>query len=240
MPTTWFNGEVIDIIDETPSVKRFLLRVKEVDDFTFKAGQFITFDLPVSDKRINRWRSYSIANAPTGNNVIELCIVRKYDGMASSYLFEEVTTGSELKFKGPDGNFTLPENISKTNLVLICTGTGIAPFRSMIQHIRNHNIYYNSIHLIFGARFEYDILYRQEFENLELRNFTYDVALSRDENWQGQKGYVHDIYMEKHKIVNENTKFLLCGWTAMIDQAIENLILKLGYDKNQVLYELYG
>ena len=49
------------------------------------------------------------------------------------------------------------------------------------------------------------------------------------------KGKWHFVF-----IVNENTKFLLCGWTAMIDQTIENLILKLGYDKSQVLYELYG
>jgi ferredoxin-NADP reductase len=240
MPTTWYNGEVFNIIDESPLVKRFFLKVKEVESFTFKAGQFITLDLPVSDKRINRWRSYSIANAPFGDNVLELCIVRKFDGIASSYLFENIIVGSELKFKGPDGNFILPENISETNLVLICTGTGIAPFRSMIQHIKNHNLKYKSIHLIFGARYENDILYRQEFENLDLPDFTYDVALSRAENWKGYKGYVHDVYLQSYQNKNANTKFLLCGWTAMIDQAVENLILKLGFDKSQVMYELYG
>lgn len=240
MPTAWYNGEVVEIIDETPFVKRYFLKVKDTENFTFKAGQFITLDLPVSDKRINRWRSYSIANAPNDDNIVELCIVRKYDGIGSSYLFEDIVVGSEIKFKGPDGNFILPEKISNTNLVLICTGTGIAPFRSMIHEIKNKKLSYNSLHLIFGARMETDILYREELENLDLPNFKFSVALSRDENWQGHKGYVHEIYRQEYADYNEKNKFLICGWTAMIDQTVENLILKLGYDKSQVLYELYG
>jgi ferredoxin-NADP reductase len=237
----WYKSKVINIEDETEFVKRFFLAVEDLDDFDFLPGQFVTLDLPISDKRQKRWRSYSIASAPNNSNVIELCIVRKYDGAGTAYLFDQIKVGDHLTFKGPDGSFILPKSIDQNALVMICTGTGIAPFRAFVQQIVNHKLLYKKIHLIFGARYEKDILYRKEFEQLanQFHNFKFDIALSREENWV-QKGYVHDIYINEYKNNIENTLFYLCGWTNMVDDAVANLIVKMGCEKSQVVYELYG
>jgi NAD(P)H-flavin reductase len=242
MPTKWLSATITSIIDETPFVKRFFLMIHDEAVFSFIAGQFITLDLPISDKRQKRWRSYSIASAPIDDNVIELCIVRKYDGEGTAYLFEKVSVGDTLTFKGPDGAFTLHEHALDKHVVMVCTGTGIAPFRSMILNLINKKLNFKSIHLILGARYEQDILYRNEFEQLAENDsrFSFDIALSRQENWKGHRGYVHDIYKHHYKEVNDETLFYLCGWTNMVDDAVANIIVDLGYDKKQVVYELYG
>ena len=241
MAWKWYDSKVIKIENQSPNTKRFWLEVAEVESIAFQAGQFITMDLPIHEKRLKRWRSYSIANEPKQTNILELCIVHLAGGVASRYLFEEVTVGSTIRFKGPSGGFVLKEPIEK-DLVLICTGTGIAPFRSMLLDIYKNKKAHQNIHLIFGARTEEEILYRKEFEQLEkeMPQFSYDIALSRATNWKGYKGYVHQIYLEKYKDTRPDILFYLCGWSDMIDDAVANLIIKLGYDKSQIHYELYG
>lgn len=238
---TWYDSKVVRIIDESPTTKRFWVEVPGEEVIIFDAGQFVTMDLPISDKRTKRWRSYSIANAPNGSNVLEFCIVLLEGGLATTYLFNEIEVGSTIRFKGPSGGFVLKEPVER-DLVLICTGTGVAPFRSMVLDIYNQKKAHQNIHLIFGTRDESGILYRDEFDLLvkEMPGFSYSVALSRSEEWEGYKGYVHQVYEDLYKEVNPNRHFYLCGWSNMIDEAVEKLILEMGYDKGQIHYELYG
>jgi ferredoxin-NADP reductase len=237
----WFKAEVQKIIDETPFVKRYFLSVPELEDFTFKPGQFITLDLPIGEKRLDRWRSYSIASAPNGRNSFELCIVKKYDGKGTQYLFENIEEGSELTFKGPDGGFVLPETkLVNHDLVMICTGTGIAPFRAFLQYIDGENIPHSNIDLIYGARYKSDILYGSELElyKSNISDFSYSIALSREEEWPN-KGYLHQLYETKFKDNIDDKLFYLCGWSAMVDEAVLRL-KAMGVDEKKIIYELYG
>lgn len=239
MAWQWYDSKVIEIREMSPTVKQFFLQVDDVKDFDFLAGQFITLDLPISEKRLKRWRSYSIANNPKGGNIIELCIVYLEGGLGTGYLFKEVKVGSEIRFKGPSGAFHLPAEVEK-DLVMVCTGTGVAPFRSMIKDIIEQKKKHRNIHLIFGARKETDILYRNDLQEIADKNewFSYDVCLSREEKWEGFKGYVHQVYMKKD--YSQDTKYYLCGWSQMIDEAVENLMIKKKIDKKAIIYELYG
>ena len=238
--THWYRGVVRDIVSETTTVKRFFIEIPEVQHFEFEAGQFVTFDLPIGNKRNQRWRSYSIANAPDNSNVIELCIVHLPNGAASTYFFETLEIGSELKFKGPDGNFCLSEN-DNSDLVMICTGTGIAPFRSMIAKMARDK-FDRRVHLIFGCRTSSDILYKEELQSLMHSNslFTFDICLSMESAVGCNSGYVHQIYLEKYSGKTKGKRFYICGWSKMIDEAVENLLVKMNCDRTQIVYELYG
>ncbi len=239
--TTWYDSTVIKIEQATPTVRRFWVEIVDDEPFDFRAGQFVTFDLPIHERRQKRWRSYSIANAPDGTRSLEFCIVQLENGAGTNYLFNEISVGSPIRFKGPDGAFFLPKNI-ETDLVFICTGTGVAPFRSMVFDLKNSGQPHRNLHLIFGARLEMDILYRTEFESLaaQLPDFQYDIALSRAENWSGHRGHLHQIYLEKYAVPRPDVRFYLCGWSRMIDEAVANLLVKIGYSREQIIYELYG
>ncbi len=234
----WRTGKIIRIEDETTTTRRFWIEVPELTSFDFIPGQFVTLDLPIHEKANKRWRSYSIASWPDGTNVFELIIVLDKKGAGTNYIFHEVKVGSAITFRGAQGVFTLKEPLDR-ELFLICTGTGIAPFRSMVHHIKNRNIPHKNITLVFGSRTKDTILYFEEMKKLDetLTGFTYIPTLSR-ETWEGASGYVHDIYEDLCR-ERQPAVFLLCGWRGMIDEA-KKRILDMGYDNKDIHIEIYG
>lgn len=234
----WRIGKVIRIEDETSDTKRYWIEVPELTSFDFKPGQFVTLDLPIHEKPNKRWRSYSIASNPDGTNVFELVIVLNKEGVGTPWLWENARVGTELTFRGAQGVFTLHEPI-ENDLFLICTGTGIAPFRSMVQDIKKNNKPHKNIYLIFGCRTKETLLYYPELTQLqeELPGFHYIPTLSREE-WEGRKGYVHPVY-EELCADKRPANFFLCGWRGMLDEA-KKRILDMGYDKKAIHLEIYG
>jgi CDP-4-dehydro-6-deoxyglucose reductase len=237
----WRTGTVIKIEDASESTRRFWIQIPELDSFNFKPGQFVTLDLPIHEKTNKRWRSYSIASAPDGSNIIELVIVLLEGGLGTTYLFNEIKVGSAITLRGPVGVFTLPETLDK-DLYLICTGTGIAPFRSMVNWIHQQKIAHKNIHLIFGCRKLTDQLYGSELKALEPleNNFYYHPVFSREDAVPNgaYSGYVHAVY-EQLLAAKNPSQFYLCGWKNMIDEAKQR-IMAAGYDKKDIHLEIYG
>ncbi len=233
----WRKGKIIRITDETSDTRRFWIQVPELDTFEFIPGQFVTLDLPIHEKANKRWRSYSISSWPDGTNVFELIIVLDHEGTGTPYLFS-LQVGSEISFRGPQGVFNLKEPLTD-DLFLICTGTGIAPFRSMVHHIRNTGIGHKAIYLIFGCRNKEDLLYYDELKQLEkgMPGFHFIPTLSKG-SWDGHTGYVHEIYVSLCR-EKQPAGFYLCGWKGMIDEA-KKTIIGLGYDSKSIHQEIYG
>ena len=234
----WSTGKVIRIENETNDTRRFWIEVPELEKFDFIPGQFVTLDLPIHEKKNKRWRSYSIASWPDGTNVFELVIVLDKNGVGTPYLFNEIVVGSQLTLRGPQGVFVLHEPLEK-EIFMICTGTGIAPFRSMINHIKINNILHQNIYLVFGCRTKNTLLYYEEMKKLaeEVEHFFYIPTLSR-EQWEGNSGYVHSIY-ESLCMERQPANFFLCGWKGMIDDA-KKTIMEMGYDRKEIHLEIYG
>lgn len=258
----WQTGKVIRIENETEQTRRFWIQMPALKSFDFQPGQFVTLDLPIHEKPNKRIRSYSIASWPDGTNTIELVIVLLEDGAGTHYLFNEVQVGSELTIRGPQGTFTLPETI-ENDLFFICTGTGIAPFRSMAHHLFNHKIPHQNIYLIFGCRHFSDCLYEEDLKELDgiMPDFHYIPTFSREktDNPLVHTGYVHTIYEEICRSDQQTAalqqasalqpafaagelraaSFYLCGWKNMIDEAKLRIQI-LGYDRKSIHQELYG
>ena len=252
----WRTGKVIRIIEETPNTRRYWIEVPELSSFDFQPGQFVTLDLPIHEKPARRWRSYSIASWPDGTNVFELVIVLLEGGAGTTWLFNNVVVGSELTLRGPQGVFTLPDPIDR-DLFFICTGTGVAPFRSMAHHVLNNNIPHQHIYLIFGCRKFGDALYAPELKELtrNVGSFEYITTYSREEpgNYDHlvRIGYVHQVYEDicraksvrsaenPEQMIPPPAYFFLCGWKNMIDEAKQR-IMALGYDRKAIHQELYG
>lgn len=250
----WQKAVLKKVTDETAQTKRFFFEVPELEQFNFAPGQFVTFDLPIHEQKNKRWRSYSIASAPDGSNGFELVIVKLEGGMGTAWLWEHGVPGIEISFRGPQGKFVLPESIEE-DIYMICTGTGIAPFRSMINHVYNLQLPHQHIYLIFGTRKFGDALYMQEMKSLQQRMpaFEFYPTFSResaDNHLLLRTGYVHSVYQELilrnkklHAIRGGNglmpAKFYLCGWKNMIDDARQK-IQAIGYDKKDIHFELYG
>ncbi len=251
MQLPWQNGKVIRLENESSGTRRFWIEMESGEPFGFIPGQFVTLDLPIHEKPGKRWRSYSIASWPDGSAVIELVIVLLENGAGTHYLFNEIGVGSTLVLRGPLGVFALPEQLDR-NLFLICTGTGIAPFRSMIHHLIGCGVAHKDIHLVFGCRRIGDALYREEMEELTRSHagFFYHPVFSRESPEQPgiRTGYVHAVYESicrppaetgNDVVSPEPANFYLCGWKDMIDEARKRIPL-LGYERKDVHFEIYG
>lgn len=229
---TWYQCEVLERKPLSSSV--ISLNLAYPASANFIPGQFVMLDLPIPGEFSTR--SYSIASAPNSASWIELCIVLKPDGAGTPYLFEGVEKGSVLKVSEPQGRFLIEEGTEP--VCLICTGTGIAPFRSFIQHTIQQGTD-RDIHLIFGNRTESDILYEEEWGSLvnSGKLHFYPVLSRASANWEGVRGYVHEVYPELGKN-NPHWIFYLCGWSTMVKEAKNNL-KALGFSRKQLKFELY-
>lgn len=237
MAYSYHKSTVYKIIHESELVKRYFFKVPEEIKFQFKAGQFVMLNLPIESKFTNR--SYSIASPPNNENTFELAIVLNPKGLGTPYLWENIVEGSKIDVSKPIGKFCLTEPITN-DIGFICTGTGIAPLRSMLFHILNNNIHHKNIYMVFGNRFEKDIIYYHEMENVAKNHpsFKFIPVLSRtNEGWSGKQGYVHPIYEEIFSNKRPAT-FYMCGWRDMLHEARQRLE-KMGYDKKSIKFESY-
>ncbi len=216
--------------------------VEELDSFDFIAGQFISVREPRGDKFVTR--AYSIASPPRGNNTLDLCLNRVDEGFMSNFLCDR-EIGETARFHGPHGLFILKPEVQ--DVIFVATGTGVAPFRGMAQHLfgldgtgqpRHEG---RHVWLVYGTRYPEDVYYQQEFEQLaaEQPNFHYIATLSRPpETWTGARGYVQE---HVRKIVGDRKDMhvYICGLNEMVSSMRTLLIDECGWDKKRVIYERY-
>jgi ferredoxin-NADP reductase len=222
--------------------KHLEFEVEEVSSFDFLPGQFISVREPRGDKFVTR--AYSIASPPRGNNTLDLCLNRVDEGFMSNFLCDR-EVGEVARFHGPHGLFVIKPEVQ--DMIFVATGTGVAPFRSMAQHLfgkdgsglQRHNG--RQVWLIYGTRYPEDVYYQQEFEQLaaEHPNFHYIATLSRaKEDWTGGRGYVQD---HLRQIVGQRTNMhaYICGLNEMVSAVRSLLIEECGWEKKRVIYERY-
>ena len=228
--------------------KHLEFEMKNVKRFGFVAGQWLSFKTNTPDGE-ELTRAYSIASPPYDDSRFALCLNRVQDGFMSNYLCD-MQEGQEISCQGPFGDFILRPPMRDT--IFIATGTGIAPFRSMLHWLfqpmqdgpthpssesrhQGHQLW-----LLFGNRTEKDIYYHDEFLQLarEHSNFHYLPTLSRGSpDWTGLRGYVQDHVLS---IVQERTDMhaYICGLEKMV-KANRELLQRLGWDRKAIRYEKY-
>jgi CDP-4-dehydro-6-deoxyglucose reductase len=231
--TSFLKAEIIRITCLNEYVKLFLLKPSEA--FPYLSGQFIIIDFE-SINHTYSTRSYSISDW-RNDHLIEICVVLKLEGAATPLLFSK-KEGDLLKISIAQGRFVLPEPITENPICFICTGTGVAPFRTMIKDLLINKKFKSNIDLFFGGRNQADLLFKEEFETLSetYPNFHYYPSLSR-EKWDYLQGYVHEHYLTHYKHKPE-ALFYICGWTKMVKEARDHL-KELGYTRKEIKIELY-
>ena len=196
-------------------------------------GQFVSFTDQIGEKRVTR--AYSIASTPGGNR-FDLCLNLVKDGLFSPRLFA-MTPGEEVEMKGPLGGFVLKQ--SPADSVMVATGTGVAPFRSIIPVALDAHPD-RRFTLIFGVRYENHLLYREEWEQLARRyaNFDFRPTLTRPpEGWTGRAGRVQAHVLEAVG-KRRDLDVYICGLREMVDD-VRLRLKELGFDRKQVVYERY-
>ncbi len=226
------TARLVESLELAEDIRHFVFEVPGIERVVFEPGQFVSFHHKIGDEVITR--AYSIASPPDGDNRFELCLNRVPGGPFSNYLFE-LHPGQEIAFDGPLGYFLLRRPVRDS--LFVATGTGIAPFRSMIPYLLSRGCPAR-LQLLFGARSQETVLYRDEFEQLATihPNFEFHPTLSR-EDWSGLRGRVQEHLFEL-LAGRTDLDVYICGLKAMIND-LRARLKQHGFDRHSVLYEKY-
>lgn len=227
--------------DIAPQVKHFSFSFLLDQAFHFIPGQFICLHIPFEGTILRR--SYSLANPPGPSPLLELAASYVPQGAASDYLFK-MKIGDTIEASGPLGRLILRDECPK-RYILIATGTGVTPYRSMLPELANRlstqlNL---EVILLFGVRTSEDLLYREDFENFSRQHprFQWQVCYSRPapilhlpyEN----KGYV-SLALESLILSPLEDIVYLCGNPNMVDD-VSTFLYNLGFSPERVRREKY-
>lgn len=205
----------------------------------------------------HKLRLYSIASTRHGDHVddktVSLCVRQleykspetgeKVFGVCSTYLCG-LNPGDEVKITGPVGKEMLLPSDPTATIIMMATGTGIAPFRAYLWRMFKENNpeyqFKGLAWLFFGVAYTPNVLYKQELEELEQKypdNFKLTCAISREQqNAQGGKMYIqHRIQENADKlwelVQKPNTHVYICGLKGMeggIDEGMAAAAAKFG------------
>lgn len=198
-------------------------------------------------------RAYSMANYPEEKGIIMLNVriatpppnvPDAPPGIMSSYIFN-LKAGDKVIISGPFGEFFAKE--TKSEMVFIGGGAGMAPMRSHIFDQLGRLKSDRKISFWYGARSKREMFYVEDFDTLaaENENFEWNVALSdpmEEDNWEGYTGFIHDVlyenYLKDHP-APEDCEFYMCGPPVM-NAAVINMLKDLGVEDDNILLDDFG
>ncbi|HLC76356.1 MAG TPA: FAD-binding oxidoreductase [Candidatus Peribacterales bacterium] len=216
------------------------LRLPGDQKLSFKAGQFVLFDVPlVTNPSEIQSRAYSIASPPSDDQELTFVIMNKEGGRATRWVAEMLKVGDEVRIQGPFGVFT-PSYENPKDFLFVATGTGVAPFYSMAFDALKRVVERRHIHLVFGTRYEKHLFWIDKFDALASThpNFHLHVALTKpNEKWSGLRGRVTEVIPS---IIADfsSVQSYICGSPEMVKDTKEWLFAR-GMEKKEVHTEGY-
>ncbi len=241
------NSVITNIIQVSPNMKIFSVKPVDWKLPDYISGQFVALALPPEVPRCAEAttepfptkpeklikRAYSIASSSTTDHV-EFYISLVHSGSLTPRLFSLQIGDKIWMSKKATGMFTLSEVPEDQNIVLIATGTGVAPYMSMLR--ANALKRKGKIIVIHGASNSWDLGYSSELKLLAsmFDNFFYYPTITDPEKeaagWSGDTRFIQDIWEDNvvEKVLNfvptpDNTHIFLCGNPNMVNGMIAHL-----------------
>jgi len=236
-----FRGRVESIRDMTHDIKLIRIALIEPESIEFAPGQYVQLCAPAYGSNPDPvYRAYSIASDPFDDTIIELIVRLVPGGICTTWVFEYLKEGDEVLLNGPYGEFSLSE--SDREMAWIAGGSGMAPFWSMIRHMKRNGIARKCTYF-FGAVQKRDLFLLDELHSLadQLDWFTFIPALSSpadEDQWTGQTGLITEV-VGRHLERGPQTEGYLCGSAGMIDASVK-VLSDNGVPEAEIFYDKFN
>ncbi len=190
------------------------LKLPAGERLQFLSGQYI--DILQKDQKP---RSFSLANAPHDDELLELHIRNISGGAFTHHVFSEMKERDILRLKGPLGTFFLREDSDKP-IIFVASGTGFAPIKAIIEHALYTGIK-RPMHFYWGARKLSDLYMLDLAKQWETQGITFTPVLSDalpEDAWQGRTGFVHLSVMQDYSDLSAHEVYA-CGAPVVVEAA---------------------
>ncbi len=214
----------------------WLIRISFGEIMNYLPGQHASIKVSGEGMR----RSYSVASVP-GKRTIDLLVDVSPMGIGSKFILG-LKIGDEVEVFGFLGKFTVEDSLlfEAKRILFVATGTGIAPFKPMIEDLLYKKHFPGKVKLVWGMRHEEDLYWLKEMDNIsrDFDNFKMDTVLSKpNADWPGYRGHVGAVI--DHLDNNwEKSLVYLCGSPEMINETEKKLRDK-GVPEIKIFYEKY-
>jgi len=231
----------VKIEDLTYDIKMFRLQLVKPATMEYTPGQYVQLLTPVYDRSpVEVYRAYSIASDPADKGIIELIIRLVPNGICTTYCFNHLKEGDEVKINGPYGEFRLSD--TGAPIVFIAGGSGMAPIKCILHHMENTGSKREAVYY-FGANvvkemFYLDLMRRFESELQAFRFVSVVAKPAEGETWDGETGLVTQAVQRgvKNGAICEA---YLCGSPGMIDASIK-VLQDLGVTNDRIFYDKFA
>ncbi|MEM7466170.1 MAG: 2Fe-2S iron-sulfur cluster binding domain-containing protein [Pseudomonadota bacterium] len=216
-----YEGNIEEISWLSNDVVYLKIALPDDDWFQFEPGQFVQLRVPGTDA----WRSYSIASGARDMPNIAFYVRILPEGVMSDYLKAEAEVGDLVELEAPFGSFCLRK--SKSQHIFIAGGTGLAPFFSMFESIRQYSGSKPKILLSFGCANDAGLFAVNEIEDAAFMLPTLQHRISVEEKLDGDSAALVGnpvAAISAADIQSEEAVAYLCGPPGMIDAARSHLI----------------
>ncbi len=211
---TQIEAELIDKNHLSPSVVRLRLKIPQAHEF--RGGQFINLI-----RQDGLTRSYSIASIPE-EGFIELHVRLVTQGQMSRWLYEDAPLGEKFKIRGPQGDCFYSSHNKQEHLLLIGTGTGLAPLYGVLKEalLKKHE---GKISLYHGGRAKGDLYLHELFLELAKKypQFRYrPSALETEGDESISPSRIDELVFQEHPELKDY-KVYLCGDPKLVQKLKE-------------------
>jgi ferredoxin-NADP reductase len=242
-PPPAFEARLASARSLTPSVRELVFERTDGSPMSFEPGQWVNVIVPIALDGGRTKRSYSIASSPDGSPRFEIAVTHVLGGAASTWL-HSIHPGVVVSFTGPQGFFTRPLAGASPSL-MIATGTGVTPLRSMIRAAAAAGSR-APLWLLLGVRHEEDLLYEDELRAAaQAHEFVrFEPTLSQPRlSWSGRRGYVQRHVRELwEELVSKGSgapHAYVCGLQRMVGSVRDLLRKDMGLAREHVHSERY-
>ena len=233
-----FDARLVKARSLSSNVRELTFERDDGKPLVFEPGQWLNLMVPCAEGDTKR--AYSIASPPGVDNRFELAVTRVNAGSASLVL-HEVEPGAVIRAVGPSGLFTRAADDAAPAL-LVGTGTGVTPLRSMILAALAARPDAR-LSLLFGVRREEDILYADELAALAAGHEGFEVFVTLSQgspSWMGRRGYVQAHVGELWRELGDpEAHVFVCGLDRMVKSVRDVFRNELGVGRRQIHQERY-
>jgi CDP-4-dehydro-6-deoxyglucose reductase len=191
-------------------VMALYLKLPTNERLQFLSGQYVDIL-----QKEGKPRSFSLANAPHDDELLELHVRNIAGGTFTHHVFNGMKVRDILRIKGPLGSFYLHEESPKP-IIFVASGTGFAPVKSIIEHAL-HTGFKREMHLYWGVRKQSDLYMLDKVKEWEAQGIKFTPVVS-DEPWKGRTGFVHQAVLDDFKDLSGYAVYA-CGAPVVVETA---------------------